>query len=85
MARVAQREPHFDELSGGRGPEAVDDMPKSANFRLSEPGSGFVARTGGNTDSVEAANFKTALRGMYTFQQAVVSLPAAPIAKPARS
>ena len=62
----------------GRKPEAVDDMPRSDNFRLSEPGSGFVARTGGNTDSVEAANFKTALRGMYTFQQAVVALPAAP-------
>src|SRR4029453_10296508 len=25
MARVAQREPHFDELSGGRGAEAVRD------------------------------------------------------------
>ncbi len=62
----------------GRSPEAVDDMPKSSNFRLSLPGSGFKASVGGNTDSVEAANFKTALRGLYTLEKAVVNLAPEP-------
>lgn len=62
----------------GRTPEAVDAMPKSANFRLFKPGDGFRVQSGGDVDSPEAVNFKTALRGLYTFQHAVVSLPPEP-------
>jgi hypothetical protein len=46
-------------------PEAVDHLPKSPNFTISEPRSGFVANSG-NTDSVEAKNFKKALKDVYT-------------------
>ncbi|HEX8188000.1 MAG TPA: hypothetical protein VF586_06605 [Pyrinomonadaceae bacterium] len=42
-------------------PEAVDRLPGGADFRIAEPGSGFVPRGGGG-DSVEAARFKAALR-----------------------
>jgi hypothetical protein len=44
-----------------RTPEAVDKLPASPDFVVSEPGSTFVPRLGG-TDSVEAARFKGALK-----------------------
>jgi hypothetical protein len=49
-------------------PEVVATLPKSPDFRVSAPGSGFVASAGA-TDSVEAANYKTALRDSYTLVQ----------------
>jgi hypothetical protein len=61
----------------GRDPTTVDALPKSPDFHLSQPGSGFKPRQG-TVDSPEATNFKTALRGLYTFQKAVVALPREP-------
>ncbi len=61
----------------GRAPEIVDELPKSPDFHLSQPGSGFQSHTGA-IDSTEAVKFKTALRGLFTFQKAVVALPPPP-------
>ena len=44
-----------------RTPEAIDKLPTSSDFVLSEPGSSFVPSIGGN-DSVEAVRFKGALK-----------------------
>ncbi len=44
-----------------RGPTSVDRLPKSPDFRITEPGEGFVPQTGAS-DSIEAARFKAALR-----------------------
>mgnify|MGYP001564811982 CR=1 FL=1 len=49
-------------------PESVDDLPKSPDFVISEPGS-TVKPTYGNTDSLESVNFKNALRDAYTLIQ----------------
>lgn len=49
-------------------PQAVDALPASSDFRISEPGSGFTPRLGG-ADSVEAIRFKTALRGQFQMAQ----------------
>ena len=45
-------------------PESVDELPKSPNFRLSEPGDGFI-RTIGNNDSEEGIRYKSALRDAF--------------------
>ncbi len=45
-------------------PSAVDRLPPSPDFRLSEPGAGFTPSIGG-TDSPEAINFKQALRESF--------------------
>jgi len=50
-------------------PESVDDLPKSPDFRVSEPGEDFTPTTGA-TDSPEAVRFKTALRDTYSVIQA---------------
>jgi hypothetical protein len=42
-------------------PEVVDELPRSPDFVLSRPGSGFTPRLGAS-DSGEAVRFKTALR-----------------------
>jgi hypothetical protein len=49
-------------------PQAVDALPTSSDFHISEPGSGFTARVGG-PDSVEATRFKTALRSQFQMAQ----------------
>lgn len=49
-------------------PEVVDDLPKSPDFRVTEPGSGFIPSSGA-TDSIQAANYKAALRDSYTLVQ----------------
>lgn len=49
-------------------PEAVDDLPNSPDFQVSEPGDGFTP-TIGIFDSLEAVNFKAALRLTYEFVQ----------------
>ncbi|MGH9248000.1 MAG: hypothetical protein ACRD0W_00545 [Acidimicrobiales bacterium] len=48
---------------GNQTPEAVDDLPRSPDFVLSEPGSGVRPRTG-TSDSPEATRFKGALRNL---------------------
>ncbi len=55
-------------------PGAVDELPKSPNFRISEPGSGFRPRQG-NTDSEEAKRFKQALRGALETIEKVTAAP----------
>jgi hypothetical protein len=44
--------------------DPVDNLPTSANFRISLPEEGFVAASGGQ-DSPDAANFKAGLRDLY--------------------
>lgn len=45
-------------------PEAVDNLPKSPDFKITDINSNFTPSRG-NTDSVEAANFKTALKDSF--------------------
>ena len=54
-------------------PGAVDDMPKSPDFVISEPGSG-VKPTIGTTDSVEAVKYKLALKESLTVVQTAKEL-----------
>lgn len=60
-------------------PEAIDRLPPSSDFRISEPDSGFVPTIGGK-DSVEAVRFKEALRGTFALVQASVQV-GAPVPK----
>jgi hypothetical protein len=60
-----------------RGPTTVDRLPKSPDFRISEPGEGFVAQTGAS-DSIEAARFKAALRETDTLFAAAGAAAAVP-------
>ncbi|OUL36551.1 hypothetical protein [Nostoc sp. 106C] len=46
-------------------PEAVDRLPKSPDFVLTEPGSGSNPSQG-TTDSAEAVRFKTGLKDLYS-------------------
>jgi hypothetical protein len=57
-------------------PQSVDALPRSPDFKITEPGSGFTPHTG-TTDSVEAVKFKTGLKEAYTLIQAstAVSIP----------
>ncbi len=55
-------------------PASVDQLPTVGNFVISSPGSNFVAQPG-PVDSVEAANFKVALRDVYRYSS--VSYPVA--------
>lgn len=59
-------------------PEAVDKMPKSPDFRITEPGATFRPSRGGS-DSVEAVRFKTALKDVNTVLVASKSAGAAPV------
>jgi hypothetical protein len=47
-------------------PRSVDSLPTVQNFVITRPGSGFTPQTG-PSDSVEAINFKSAMRDVYTF------------------
>ncbi|MEP6811625.1 MAG: hypothetical protein ABI990_01410 [Actinomycetota bacterium] len=63
---------------GGETPAAIDRLPKSPDFVLSEPGSSITPRTGG-TDSATAVRFKTALRdsfGLLVASNAAAQRPA---------
>ena len=53
-------------------PGAVDKLPKSPDFKISDPGSNFQP-SHGTTDIAEALNFKMALKEAYTFLQ--ISFP----------
>jgi hypothetical protein len=61
----------------GRTPETVDNLPRVPDFHLSRPGDGYRP-SAGSSDSVEGTNFKEALRGLYTFEHAVVNAPRRP-------
>lgn len=50
-------------------PGAIDSLPPSSDFVITEPGSGFAPRIGG-TDSVEAVRFKQALRSTFALVKA---------------
>ncbi|NKQ37367.1 MAG: hypothetical protein HF973_17345 [Chloroflexi bacterium] len=50
-------------------PRQVDELPLSPDFRLIEPGETFTPTTG-DSDSVEAVHYKTALKETYTLLQA---------------
>jgi len=58
-------------------PETIDNLPPVSDFRISEPGSGFVPTIGG-TDSIEATRFKAALRDSFTLVQATSVVGASP-------
>lgn len=45
-------------------PEAVDDLPKSPDFKITDINSSFTPSRG-STDSLEAINFKTALKDAF--------------------
>ncbi|MBP1692106.1 MAG: hypothetical protein H6Q32_1458, partial [Bacteroidetes bacterium] len=65
-------------LPENQTPAAVEDLPRSPDFRITDPGSTFVARKGGS-DSVEAQRYKTALRDAYSLvadSKAASALPA---------
>lgn len=63
-------------------PASVDQLPTVQNFVISAPGSIFVAQPG-PVDSVEAKNFKVALRDVYSYtsvsfpitQKTILNLP----------
>lgn len=46
-------------------PEAVDRLPRSPDFAISEPGAGFEPKPG-DRDSAEATRFKAGLRELHT-------------------
>ena len=50
-------------------PEAIHSLAPVSNFKITDPGSGFVPQLGGS-DSIEAIRFKTALRDNFTLIQA---------------
>jgi hypothetical protein len=59
-------------------PEAIDALPRTPNFVISEPGSGFTPRVGG-ADSVEAVRFKQALRDTFELVQIGVTAGRIPL------
>lgn len=59
-------------------PEAVDEMPKSPDFRITEPGATFQPTRGGN-DSAEAVRFKTALKDVNSVFVASKAAGAVPV------
>jgi hypothetical protein len=56
-------------------PEAIDSLPPVSDFKITEPGSGFVPRTGGS-DSIEATRFKAALRDSFQLIRASATVGA---------
>jgi len=56
-------------LEENQTPAAVDQLPKSPDFRLSSPDEDFTPTTGA-IDSPEAVRFKSALKDVYIMQQA---------------
>lgn len=63
IARQLARPQIFQD--SGQIPAAVEQAPKSPDFRISEPEDAFKAAVG-SVDNPEALRFKTALREMYT-------------------
>ncbi|MFW6069735.1 MAG: hypothetical protein ACOC9X_01720 [bacterium] len=55
-------------LPDNQSPDAVDDFPRTPDFRVTELGDPFLPSANGN-DSAEATRFKNALRANYDFVQ----------------
>src|SRR5215217_1392403 len=55
-------------LEKNQTPKAVDELPNSPDFRITDMREGFTPRQG-STDSPEASRYKTALRDTYEFVQ----------------
>lgn len=55
-------------LPQNQRPEVVAGLPKSPDFKITAPDSGFIASIGAN-DSAEALNYKKALRDSYELVQ----------------
>jgi hypothetical protein len=62
-------------------PAVVDDLPKSPDFTLSQPGSTATPRLG-TTDSSTASNFKNGLRDSFKLLQTTVTVDPTPVLKP---
>jgi hypothetical protein len=58
-------------------PEAVNKLPRSPNFVISEPEAGIKPKPGA-TDSVEAVKFKTGLKNLHTLLVASKAVAAEP-------
>ncbi|MFZ1789187.1 MAG: hypothetical protein WAT92_12770 [Saprospiraceae bacterium] len=54
--------------------ESVDELPKSSDFRISEPIENFTPTTGGTRDSEEAVRFKQALKDVNVMLQETAKL-----------
>jgi hypothetical protein len=59
-------------LENNQTPEAVDDLARSPDFRLADPGAAFtpVTLTRSGSDSAEAGRFKAALKDVYALIRA---------------
>ncbi|MGH9937783.1 MAG: hypothetical protein ACREAM_16170, partial [Blastocatellia bacterium] len=78
LDRWIGRTRHFDSIrEENQTPESVDDLPRSPNFVISDPGSEFTPRRG-STDSPEATRFKTGLKDAYTLIGASASVARVP-------
>ena len=62
----------------GQTPESVDQLPKSPDFTITEPGSGIKPGRG-STDSTEAVKFKQGLKDLDTLLVAGAKAGAAPV------
>jgi hypothetical protein len=66
-------------LAENQTPEAVDRLPMSPDFRLSDPADGFTPTRGGDTDSDEAVRFKQALRDVHGMVQESIARGTPPV------
>jgi hypothetical protein len=82
LARWAREIRRSDVLRDeGLTPEAVDQLPRSPDFQLAEPGSGFMPTLDGS-DSADAARFKDALRDWHALHVASAESAALPEPRP---
>lgn len=68
-------------LAENQTPEAVDELPTSPDFKISDPEEGFTPTIGGGVDSAEGKRFKQALRNVnMMIQESIVqgTLPQKP-------
>lgn len=59
--------------------EAVDRLPTSPDFRLSDPAEGFTPELRGDTDSEEGIRFKQALRDVHGMVQESIAQDSRPV------
>lgn len=74
---AAARAPSHSVSEAGQTPAAVDQLPKSPDFVLSEPGSA-IRPASGSQDSATAVRFKDALRDSYSLLIASATVGAQP-------
>jgi hypothetical protein len=78
LLRLLRRIRQADVLQEGNlTPEAVDALPASPDFVLSQPGAGFNPRLDG-ADSAEAGRFKTALKDWHMLARATAEVSTRP-------